>query len=296
MEYILGIDSGATGSEALITDWEGNVSLNEMYMPVNCNILGLDKTSQRLAQIIKRSLQKFKNNVSCIVIGISGAREENQRNIISKFLKEKTGLKNIYVYPDTAIAFYSVFKHGEINCGILIAGTGSILYYMDSAGQFKQAGGWGRIIGDEGSGYWIGREALKQATLYYDGIGSSSFLVDTLKKNYGLGKSSVINKIYNEKFEIQRLAETVFNCAEKGDKVSNDIIRNAAGKLAEHFKVLKKKKYTIALCGSLFSKQPLMEKYLKQFTRTLYPNIKIIEAERSPVFGAIRLGKLTLVF
>lgn len=241
MEYILGIDSGATGSEALITDWEGNVSLNEMYMPVNCNILGLDKTSQRLAQIIKRSLQKFKNNVSCIVIGISGAREENQRNIISKFLKEKTGLKNIYVYPDTAIAFYSVFKHGEINCGILIAGTGSILYYMDSAGQFKQAGGWGRIIGDEGSGYWIGREALKQATLYYDGIGSSSFLVDTLKKNYGLGKSSVINKIYNEKFEIQRLAETVFNCAEKGDKVSNDIIRNAAGKLAEHFKVLKKR-------------------------------------------------------
>jgi N-acetylglucosamine kinase-like BadF-type ATPase len=264
-------------------------------MPVNSSLLGLDKTSQRLTQIIKSSLLKFKKEVSCIVIGISGARDEKQRNFICKVLQEKTGYKNIYIYPDTAIAFYSVFKHGEINCGILIAGTGSILYYMDSNGQIKQAGGWGRLIGDEGSGYWIGCEALKKVTKYFDGNGSNTMLIDVFKKKFGLTKSSVINKIYNEKFEIQKLAKTVFDCAAKGDKVSNDIIKSAACKLAENFRVLKKKKYTIAFCGSLFSKQNLLKKYLKQISKTNYPNINLIKSERSPVWGAIRLGKLSLV-
>ena len=291
MEYILGIDSGATSSEVLITDYRGKEFFRKIYPPVNYNLLGFKKTTERLMLIITKSLQRYNNDICCIVIGLSGAREEKDRKIISEAIIQKTGFRNVYVYPDTAIAFASEFEHGQKNCGILIAGTGSVLYYLDSHGQINRAGGWGRIIGDEGSGYWIGREALKRITMYYDGIGEDTMLVKFLKKKYKLGKDSVIQAVYHDSFDISQIAKTVFYCADKGDKVSTNIIKEAAVKIAEHFRIFKKRKYTIALCGSLFTQQYLLEKYLRKITKLKYPIIKLIKSLRPPVWGAIEIGK-----
>ena len=183
-----------------------------------------------------------------------------------------------------------MFDKNEKNCGILIAGTGSILYYKDSKGKLMRVGGWGRHIGDEGSGYWIGKEALNRVTRYYDGLGEKTRLTNVLKKHHDLHSVSLTKKIYHENFEISSLAKCVFDCAEAGDKVSLDIVKQAAEHLAHHFSVFKKSKMKIGLLGSLFTKEKLLEKYLKTIVKQRYPNIRLVKYQIKPVWGAVKIG------
>ena len=75
-----------------------------------------------------------------------------------------------------------------------------------------------------------------------------------------------------------------------------EIIKNAAAQLlAHHFTALGKAKARIALCGSLFSQEKLLEKYLKQITKEKFPNIKFVKPEKSPVWGAVKIAKRNLI-
>lgn len=263
------------------------------YPFINLNLLGFDESVKRLVNIVRHAEKKAgKGNIAIVVAGISGARFEKDRNNLAKAVKKATGIKNVLILPDTEIAFAAVFEQGDNNCGILIAGTGSILYYRDSGGKLNRIGGWGRHIGDEGSGHWIAREALYKVTKHFDGRVNAGVLAGVLKKEYGIDNTNIIKKVYHEGFELSQLTKHVFRCAEKGDKQSISIIKSAAENLLTHFIPLKKKKFTIALHGSLFTEENLLEKYLRSIARKEFPNIKIVKSELRPVWGAVRIAMI----
>jgi N-acetylglucosamine kinase-like BadF-type ATPase len=306
VKYIIGIDSGATSSEVLIVRTPqakafpplakgGLRGVIKKYPPINFNVLGFDESLKRLIHIIKDSSKKIElKNIAYIVAGISGARNEKDRKKLARAASRILKFKNISVYPDTAIAFASIFSYFDKNCGILLAGTGSVLYFVNSKGIFERYGGWGRILGDDGSGYWIAREALNRLTLSFDNRGRKTKLEQVLKKKSGINKENLIEKVYHKNFDIAKITKYVFNSAEEGDKVSADIIKEAAEKLAGHFNPLKKTKATIALCGSLFTEEKLLEKHLRKIVKKEFPNITLIKPERKPVWGAIEIGNFLL--
>jgi len=295
VKYIIGIDSGATASETLLISASGGKGVFKKYPPINFNVLGFDESLNRLVRIIKDSSNKTRlKNITYIVTGISGARGEKDRKKLAKAASGTLKLKNIAVYPDTAIAFASIFSHFDRNCGILLAGTGSVLYFVNSKGIVERYGGWGRILGDEGSGYWIAREALNHITLSYDRRGKKTKLEQVLKNKYGINKENLIKKVYHQNFDIARITKYVFRAAEEGDSVSKQIIEEAAEKLSGHFIPLKKTKATIALCGSLFTEEKLPEKYLRKIVKDKYRNIKLIKPKRKPVWGAVEIAKTLL--
>jgi len=325
LQYIIGIDCGATASEAVISTHliipskkaqrdllrkripPGiiTMTLPKKYPPVNFNILGFELTADRLIHIIKDiSKSAGLKNVLTVVAGVSGARYEKDRKKLESFIKNKTRIKHVKILPDTEIAFASAFPHvpkgtragkpGQTNCGILIAGTGSILYYKDSKGKTNRVGGWGRLIGDEGSGWWIARTALSHVTKNYDKRGKKTLLTELLKKHFSINGNTIINKIYHEGFVLSKIAKIVFLAASKGDKICMDIIKSAASELAEHFFPVKNKKYTIALMGSLFSEEKLLELELKKIIKSEFPNISIIKPNFKPVWGAVRIANSIL--
>jgi N-acetylglucosamine kinase-like BadF-type ATPase len=290
-KYLIGIDAGATSTQLIVCSDSDLVLFDKKFPPINYNISGESGTITLLIQIIKEAIKKAgTENIKCIVAGIAGARQIKDRNYIKKKLIQALKLKNIEILPDTEIALASVFDKNEKNCGILIAGTGSILYYRDGSGKINRIGGWGRFIGDEGSGYWIGKEALNRLAKYYDGIGSYSGVTNLLKKNYELDVHSLIKKIYHEDFDISKIAKHVFDYAGSGDKVSKDIIKKASEHLANHLSAFKMKKMKIALTGSLFTEELLLGKYFRKIVKKRFPNIKIIKADKKPVWGAVRIG------
>lgn len=288
-KYIIAIDAGATCTETMLYSTESGVIEEKIYPPINYNLSGEKQTIKKLIFIAKDILKK-KYTASSMVAGISGARHEKDRKLIKSELKKKLKINRIEILPDTEIALAASFGKDEKNCGILIAGTGSILYYRDSRGNTKRAGGWGRHIGDEGSGYWIGKEALNRLGRYFDGTGRKTKLDEILRKKFGIKNETMLNKVYHEKIELSQIAEHVFRCAESGDAVSKKIVYEAAEHLAGHLNVLKNKNFKIALMGSLFQKESLLEKYLRNIVKTDYPKIKVITSAHKPVWGAVKIG------
>ncbi len=295
MKYILAIDSGATKSEVLLYPLDengvkGNIRVYK-YPFINLNLLGFDESLKRLKNII-RDVTKFagKNNITAISAGISGARYESDRKKITAAVKKAAGIKNVFILPDTEIALSAAFESNEKNCGILIAGTGSILYYRAGDGKINRIGGWGRHIGDEGSGHWIAREALYRVTKHYDKRHKAGMLAGVIKKEFGIDSANIIEHVYRKGFEISKLTKHVFRCAEKGDKASKEIIKSAADNLLTHFIPIKNKKFTIAMMGSLLAEEKLLRNELMKAAKKQYPNIKLVLPEFSPVWGAVKIA------
>ena len=296
MKYILAIDSGATKSEVLLYPLEGTSLLNGKiklykYPFINLNLLGFDESVKRLKSIVNDASKKVgKVNIVTVSAGISGARYSSDRKKIASALRKITGIKNIFILPDTEIALAAAFDQNDKNCGILIAGTGSILYYRAGDGKINRIGGWGRHIGDEGSGHWIAREALYKVTKHYDKRHKAEMLSMVIKKEFGIDQGNIIKHVYHKGFEISKLTKHVFRCAERGDKVCKEIIKSAAENLLTHFIPLKKQKYIIAMMGSLLTEEKLLAAELKKLSRKKYPNVKLVNPEFKPVWGAVKVA------
>jgi N-acetylglucosamine kinase-like BadF-type ATPase len=293
LKYIIGIDSGATSSEVVVFPVSENRKKGELkkYLPINLNLLGFDETARRLVKIINDCSKTFGLQYTpYIAAGISGARNEKDRRKLERYVTKSTGFRNIKVLPDTQIAFASVFEPGDKNCGIMIAGTGSILYFRNSKGELVRIGGWGRHIGDEGSGHWIAREALYKVTRSYDGREKQTALAQVLKKEFCIDSSNIIKEVYHNRFEISKITRHVFRTAEAGDKISIEILKSAAENLLSHFIPLKNRVCRIALMGSLFSEEKLLMKYFTQLARLKYRKIQLIKPVYKPVWGAVKIA------
>jgi glucosamine kinase len=118
----------------------------------------------------------------------------------------------------------------------LIAGTGSIALGVDWAGCVVRVGGWGHLIGDEGSGYDIGRRALRVALRMADGREPRGALLDRVLAHFGAGgHEELIERVYAEqgKSAVAGLAPAVLREARGGDVVAGAIVREAADELAQ---------------------------------------------------------------
>ncbi len=294
MKYILAIDSGATKSDALLyplDDFTNGRHKTKLFkFPfINLNLLGFTESFKRLKKIVKDINEiAGKGNILAVSAGVSGARYEKDRKKLAAALSKATGIKQVYILPDTEIALAAAFDSTTKNCGILIAGTGSIFYYKSGDGKIKRIGGWGRHIGDEGSGHWIAREALYKVTKHYDKRLNSETLAKVFKKEFGIDETNIIQHVYQRGFEISKLTKHVFRCAEKGDKVSIEIIKDAADNLLTHFIPIKKQKYSVALMGSLLTEEKLLAIELKKAAKRYFPDISFVKPEFPPVWGAVK--------
>jgi len=288
--YLIGIDCGASGTEVILYNNNSGTYKISRHKPVNYNLTGLDATVKQLSAIIKKSAGYKLNGTDYIIAGISGAGNADVRKKIKTRLQKALKFKNVEVYPDTEIAFAASFENEEKNCGIMIAGTGSVLYYKNNNDIVIKIGGWGRHIGDEGSGYWIAKNALHKVTQYYDGRSPSTSLAGKLSSALKINKNTIVKHVYHNHFEISKITKLVFECAESGDKICNKIIMEAAESLLKHLSPIKKEKAKLALCGSLFSKEKLLEKELRKLVKQNYPGIILVKPLAEPVWGAIKIG------
>ena len=117
----------------------------------------------------------------------------------------------------------------------VVAGTGSMAFARGADGQTYRAGGWGPLMGDEGSGYAVATAGLRAAARAADGRGPATALTDRLLAAYGLGRvEDLIGVVYREsdRAEIAALAPVVLALADEGDPVAAGIAQDAAVELA----------------------------------------------------------------
>ncbi|MGC8594879.1 MAG: N-acetylglucosamine kinase [Candidatus Kryptoniota bacterium] len=297
----LGFDGGATKTAGAAIDPAGNVVAEASGKASNFQIIGIEKASENILEV-SESLLKLANSdfhaVRAIFLGLTGAGRETDRQRMQDGFKSflaKRGfpVPDVYVDSDAIAALEGAF------CGkpgmILISGTGSILFARDENGTIYRVGGWGRFIGDEGSGYAIGRAGLTAAAREFDGRGKPTAISGILNEKFGIDSAqSLIAKIYRENFDIASAAPAVFEAAEKNDPVAIEILEESSNDLLEHVHaILKKtgKSLPIAFAGSILTGRNLLSAKLKELISEKFPDIRVQRAEASPAVGAALLAR-----
>jgi len=302
MNYIIGIDGGGTKTECAIATLSGEVLHRSFGKPLNFLAIGVNTAVANLFELIEGSLFNIEADfadVEAILIGSAGAGRIEDANMLGfsfdKFASEEgIHIKSVKIVSDARIALEGAFS-GNAGC-ILIAGTGSILLGKDKNGLIHRNGGFGRMIGDEGSGYSIGRGGLAAAAKELDERGGATLITQLLSKNYNISsaKDLIIN-VYKNNFDIASAAEVVLSAAGKNDSKALQILNEEADELLLHInaamKNMKTKKLDIAFIGSLIAHKNIYSDMLRRKIADNFPSIKIKEPDNTPVEGAILLAK-----
>lgn len=296
--FYIGIDSGGTKCELLImpsNDLNGKAVYRKLYPGVHYSLTGPETYTDQVSGFIRHSLSQKKlslNSCDGICVGIAGAREDNDRIKVRRLFAKKLKYKNVNVTTDAMTALYGAFEGDE---GIiLISGTGSVLYGFEK-GIIKRVGGWGRIIGDEGSGYWIGKKGLNKIVKSYDnGTYRTSKLASLVKSRFRIRRANILDKVFYKNFPIQNIAPLVIDCAGKGDKESLEIVDKAVEGLMYHIKTYmklsgRKKRIKIAFIGSVVENKNILSDKLKKEIRKL-KIMDVVVKKHSSSFGAILLA------
>jgi N-acetylglucosamine kinase-like BadF-type ATPase len=299
MSLSIGIDGGGSKTRCVLVDEKLNVLSRVDEGPSNPLVIGLDQSAILLAGLIKKVSRDFNlHQIKSAVIGLAGAGRktdaDNVKNLIIELLnRDKFILENLEIISDAEISIEGAL------CGkpgaILIAGTGSIMFGKDKKGNLIRTGGNGRILGDEGSGYSIGRKGLSAVARQFDGRGKKTMLSEILDVKFGIKKrEDLIAKVYNENLDIPGIAENVIAAAEQNDKVCMNILDDEIKELIVHIKVLKKNlaenKIKLCLGGGLLSSKNYYSKKLKKKIVNTFDDVKIIKAKYPPEIGAAFLA------
>ncbi|MEW5799819.1 MAG: BadF/BadG/BcrA/BcrD ATPase family protein [Bacteroidota bacterium] len=310
-KYFIGMDGGGTKTHAIIADGNGKILAEHVGGPSNFQIIGVEKAAETIYSLIQSCCESVPctiKEIAAVVCGLTGAGRAGDQERMAKGLKQyaakkKSKLQNVIIESDARIALEGAFK-GEEGI-ILIAGTGSIAFGKDAKGKIHRVGGWGRILGDEGSGFYIGRLGLTAVTHHLDGRGEKTKLTSMIAKKFGLNdQTAIINAVYKNGFDVASVAPLVLEAASKKDRVCLLIVEQAAVMLAEHVKVAAKKilasskakvrsKVKLAFIGGLIANDTLLSQLLRRYISSTIPLAEIIQPMTSPAYGAVVIGMRT---
>ena len=301
MNYIIGLDGGGTKTKCIIADETGKPLLETSGGPSGIISKGADKAASNILELISSSINKLNasvEDVTIILAGVAGAGRKFHADQLKSLLLGKlpAGFTKVYIESDARIALEGALA-GEPGA-VLIAGTGSVIFGKDNAGKIHRAGGFGKVIGDEGSGYSIGIKTLRLISNMIDSRKTAGKILDRFREIYHINnEDDLINLVHNPGFDIASIAMFTIKNADEGIKEAEEILEEESEELIKHIKVIKSRMgfepLKLVLIGSLLENNNY---YLNLLTEKIkkIKNIELIERKYSPEMGAIIMGRKIL--
>ncbi len=303
MAFYIGLDGGGTKTKCVVVDEKMNILSELVGEPSNFLVFGLDEVTQSLVNLINDSIKQANIDIAevdSILLGTAGAgRREDAERLENSFMQKAIELhmpiKKFVVESDARVALEGAFSGNPGS--ILIAGTGSIMFGKDSKGNIHRVGGFGRILGDEGSGFHIARSGLTAVAKQFDGRGERTMLSNLLKDKLKITNSKeLILAVYKNNFDIATITPLVIKAAEEGDNVCSGIILNGVDELLLHIKsmkrLIKEDKLKISLVGGTITTDNFYAKLFKEKVNSM-DCVKLSEPELEPAVGAALMAKET---
>lgn len=301
---VIGLDGGGTKTAAELSDGNAVPLATATGGPSNFQVIGIEQAARTILDLVETCCHTVGCSVSrldSLVAGLTGAGRPGDQarmrdEILAEASRRRVQLNRVRVESDARIALEGATggKPGVI----VIAGTGSIVFGKDRAGMIHRAGGWGRIIGDEGSGYALGREVFRAVAAAWDGRSPRTALPKLLKKSTGLETpDSIITALYRENFDVASVAPLVTAAAAKGDRVARMILVQAAdeivdvvGAVIRKVRGRSKRPISVSFIGSVLSSHNPYSRRVRSLIRKELPGVTIRPPEASPVHGAVLLA------
>jgi N-acetylglucosamine kinase-like BadF-type ATPase len=235
---------------------------------------------------------------AAICLGIAGVDRPDDSATVGAIMR-RIGYKARVLVVNDALVALEAGVPGQPGV-VIISGTGSICYGRNADGQAARSGGWGYVLGDEGSGYWIGRAALRAVLREADRRGPKTALTPLLLAHFGVAQAqALIHEVYHTNLKpaaIGALAQCVQTAFREGDEAAIGILRGAANELeAAALSVTRRlhlvgKPFTFVLAGGIFRAVPWLEQELARRLPVASPNSRTELLAHEPASGAVRLA------
>lgn len=296
---MLGLDGGATKTLAAVFDVDtGRLAYGESGAS-NPNAVGFESAGQALTEAVHEAIRRAGTDPADIMAAVlavaSVDTEEAQKHLLSE-IPALRGVEQSFMTNDVVAAWASG-TWGRPGVAA-ISGTGSNVFGVGTDGATWRCGGWDYLLGDEGSGVWMGLEAMRRATRYRDGRAPYTRLVERLCEVYDMADVAELHEIAYQrlqKSDIAAFAVHVAEVAEKGDEVAGEILRQAGALLADQIVTVIRRvdlpeEFPVALVGSSYKAGPRMVGPLVAAVQQAAPGARIRRPEMPPVGGSLWLA------
>lgn len=293
MKYVIGVDGGGTKTEATAYDVDGKViktTISGFANLLNNKEKALDNIVNAIKEIVDHySIDELKG----IYMGIAGAEVGENSKIIKETVKNKLNIDCV-VMNDAEIALKAMLKGKD---GILtIAGTGSVAFGTNKDVSAR-CGGWGNLLGDEGSGYKIAVEAIKKMIFEEESnLPQSELTKNILNRLEIKSVDEITSFVYSStKDEIASLTEIVERLGEEEETARGILIKEGIELAKTVVRVYKKLKFegcSIALAGSVIRKSRIVRDAFEEYLKENIIVENIVDEEISPTMGDYYIDKI----
>jgi N-acetylglucosamine kinase-like BadF-type ATPase len=293
--YLLGVDGGATKTLAAVLDLEeGAVHLGHGG-PSNEDAVGAGSAVQALLGAAEQAIAGAGIAADRLGAAVLANAGTDTAAIASSVRSART---DSWLVVNDVVAAWATATGGGPGVAV-ISGTGSNVFGVGPDGRGWRAGGWGHLLGDEGSGYWLGIESIKAALRDREASGPATALSDAAPAFFGAGSvEALASSVYSKpltKGEIAALAAETARLAGEGDAVARGLYERGAAELGVQIAAVVGQtgltgSFPVGLIGSAFKAG---EVFVEPLTRAIHehsPEALVAPVAMAPVGGSLLLA------
>lgn len=295
---LAGIDGGGTKVECVIVTEHGKVVGRAVGGAVNTNFSPVESVIESFRFAIGRALAEAGSNGAEVSVAVVGSpTDPNVLGQVIAFWFPKAELVSVGE-GRLALAAAGVMGQGVA----VISGTGSMAYGRDGDDRQVSVGGWGALLGDEGSAYDIGVESLRAVCRSVDGRTPDTKLTERIKAQFGLEHLRDLTKVVYgppmlTRTQIGALSRVVAEVAETGDRIAHEILQAAGHRLADQVKTVIRRMglnvsdvIQVVASGSVLQHNRVVYEVMTESVELSYPLAQVRRTFVSPGMGAVMIA------
>lgn len=287
---VLAIDAGQTGIKVRVCD--GPESTDLLFRGIDTHGALLPQ----LADVVREASARTGTTPEIVAAGVSGLTDRDADPAALLGLVSGSGVRRVDLAHDSTTSFLGAL--GDRHGAVVASGTGVVTLAV-GASDVARVDGWGYLMGDAGSGHWLGREALDAVMRAYDGRGPATGLTDRVQAVWpDLAQAYMALQADESRVSVVAgFAADVAQLADQGDAVALDITARAAAELALSVRTAIARVRTgdesVAVCalGGVFRSTPLRTVFERTVTADV-AGAEIVERRGDGIDGALALVDL----
>ncbi len=302
--FLLGVDGGATKTLAALLDLDSGALHLAHGGPSNQDAVGPRAAVEALLQTADEAIERAgitHQGIAGAVLAIAGV------DTAAVVRHVETAHRGGWIVVNDVVGAWATATGAGPGVAA-ISGTGSNVFGVGFDGRPWQVGGWGHLLGDEGSGYWLGIESIKAALRDRDGSGPPTALSDAALEFFGAPSvEALAAQVYSQpltKGEISMFATDTCRLAERGDPVAIELYESAALELGGQIATVIREtglagdaqgapSFPVGLIGSGFKAGDLFVEPLSRVIHESAPHALVSVVGMAPVGGCLLLAART---
>lgn len=284
-DAMIAIDSGGTKTDCVLFYQDGRIIERVILGGGSPTVYGCEKAVSVFSSGIDFLLADKNINIKGIYIGTAGGMSGSNNKIMTNRLKA--------LYPETSIKILSDIENvigcadNIQNCVFAICGTGSV-FYVKEGNERHRIGGWGYVLDEFGSGFSLGRDALRAALAEEDGIGPKTAICEMVEEVLEAGVFDKIDVVYSKGVDfIASFSKIIFKAYEMGDSVAKDILEKNISYIANMINIAEEKyniDSNVMLSGGIVSHNK--DVFLKLLKPKINKKMNIFVPDLPQIYGA----------